>query len=164
MKKIILITFVLLIFISVANSRTITLKECYTDISGEKSFNRNVYEDYNFVIDTNKKIVTYIYVWTDKEIKKQLQGLEDAIKRNKDKGLKTEHLETLRVMDKVNTGKFNINFIDNDYITGELEEKSENFMNVFRQSINIFLKKKNVSYTIENKQDKTKKTFTYFCK
>ncbi len=66
MKKIILITFVLLIFISVANSRTITLKECYTDISGEKSFNRNVYEDYNFVIDTNKKILTYIYVWNYK--------------------------------------------------------------------------------------------------
>jgi len=75
-------------------------------------------------------------------------------------GLKTEHLESLRVMDKLNTGRFNINFIDNDYVTGELDEKS----NVFRQSINIFLQKKTVSYTMEKKQDKTKRTFNFYCK
>jgi hypothetical protein len=41
-------------------------------------------------------------------------------------GLKTEHLESLLVMNKLNTIKFNINFIDNDYVTGELDEKSKN--------------------------------------
>ena len=67
-------------------------------------------------------------------------------------------------MDKVMTAKFIINFIDNDYVTGELDEKSDNFLSVFRQSINVFLQKKTVSYTIENKQDKTKRTFNFYCK
>ena len=38
-------------------------------------------------------------------------------------------------MDKVNTGRFNINFIDTNYVTGELDEKN----NTFKQSINIIL-------------------------
>jgi hypothetical protein len=160
MKTIILLIFLSFFISSVSYSKIITLKDCYTDINGDKSFDKNVYEDYKFVIDTDKKIITNLYIWTDKEIKRQLQVIEGVIKRNKDKGLKTEHLESLRVMDKLNTGRFNINFIDNDYVTGELDEKS----NVFRQSINIFLQKKTVSYTMEKKQDKTKRTFNFYCK
>jgi hypothetical protein len=159
MKKIILLVFLSFFISSVSYSKIITLKDCYSDTK-DKSFNKNVYEDYKFVIDTDKKIITNLYIWTDKEIKRQLQVIEDVIKRNKDMGLKTEHLESLRVMDKLNTGRFNINFIDNDYVTGELDEKS----NVFRQSINVFLQKKSVSYTMENKQDKTKRTFNFYCK
>jgi hypothetical protein len=159
MKKIILLVFLSFFISSVSYSKIITLKDCYSDTK-DKSFNKNVYEDYKFVIDTDKKIITNLYIWTDKEIKRQLQVIEGVIKRNKDKGLKTEHLESLRVMDKLNTGRFNINFIDNDYVTGELDEKS----NVFRQSINIFLQKKTVSYTMEKKQDKTKRTFNFYCK
>ena len=164
MKKIILLIFLSFFPCSVSYSKIITLKDCYTDITGDKSFNKNVYEDYKFVVDTDKKVVTNIYVWTDKEIKRQLQVIEDVIKRNRDEGKKTQHLESLRVMDKVMTAKFIINFIDNDYVTGELDEKSDNFMSVFRQSINVFLQKKTVSYTIENKQDKTKRTFNFYCK
>jgi hypothetical protein len=159
MKKIILITFFSFFISSISYSKIITLKDCYSDTK-DKSFNKDVYEDYKFVIDTDKKIITNLYIWTDKEIKRQLQVIEDVIKRNKDKGLKTEHLESLRVMDKINTGRFNINFIDNDYVTGELDEKS----NVFRQSINVFFQKKTVSYTMENIQDKTKRTFNFYCK
>jgi hypothetical protein len=159
MKKIILLVFLSFFISSVSYSKIITLKDCYSDTK-DKSFNKNVYEDYKFVIDTDKKIITNLYIWTDKEIKRQLQVIEDVIKRNKDMRLKTEHLESLRVMDKLNTGRFNINFIDNDYVTGELDEKS----NVFRQSINVFLQKKSVSYTMENKQDKTKRTFNFYCK
>jgi hypothetical protein len=159
MKKIILLVFLSFFISSVSYSKIITLKDCYSDTK-DKSFNKNVYEDYKFVIDTDKKIITNLYIWTDKEIKRQLQEIEDFIKRSKDMGLKTEHLESLRVMDKLNTGRFNINFIDNDYVTGELDEKS----NVFRQSINVFLQKKSVSYTMENKQDKTKRTFNFYCK
>ena len=165
MNKIFLIFFTFLFFnSSISYSKIITLKDCYTDINGGKSFDKNVYEDYKFVIDTDKKIITNLYIWTDKEIKRQLQVIEGVIKRNKDKGLKTEHLESLRVMDKLNTIKFDINFIGNDYVTGELNEKSQNFMSVFRQSINVFLQKKSVSYTMENKQDKTKRTFNFYCK
>jgi hypothetical protein len=160
MKKIIFIIFLSFFISSVSYSKIITLKDCYTDINGSKSFDKNVFEEYKFVIDANKKIITNFYIWTDKEIKRQLQVIEGVIKRNKDMGLKTEHLESLRVMDKLNTIKFNINFIDNDYVTGELDEKS----NVFKQSINIFLKKKTVSYTMENALDKTKQSFTFFCK
>ncbi len=160
MKKIIFIIFLSFFISSVSYSKIITLKDCYTDINGSKSFDKNVFEEYKFVIDADKKIITNLYIWTDKEIKRQLQVIEGVIKRNKDMGLKTEHLESLRVMDKLNTIKFNINFIDNDYVTGELDEKS----NVFKQSINIFLKKKTVSYTMENALDKTKQSFTFFCK
>ena len=161
MKKIVLITFIsLLIFTSISYSKVITLKDCYTDVKGYRSFDKNVYEDYKFVVDTNKNIVTLIYVWTDKEIKKQLEQVEIIIKKRKDSGQKYEHLESLRVMDKVNTGRFNINFIDTNYVTGELDEKN----NTFKQSINIILQKKTISYTIENKQDKTKKIINYYCK
>jgi hypothetical protein len=161
MKKIFLIFFTFLFFnSSVSYSKIITLKDCYTDVKGYKSFDKNVYEDYKFVIDTNKNIVTLIYVWTDKEIKKQLEQVEIIIKKRKDSGQKYEHLESLRVMDKVNTGRFNINFIDTNYVTGELDEKN----NTFKQSINIILQNKTISYTIENKQDKTKKIINYFCK
>jgi hypothetical protein len=163
-KKLILITFFSFFVSSVSYSKIITLKDCYTDTNGNKSFNENVYDDYKFVIDTNKKVVTNIYVWADKEIKRQLQVIEDVIKRNRDEGKKTQHLESLRVMDKVMTAKFIINFIDNDYVTGELDEKDKNFSNVFRQSINVFLQKKTVSYTMENKQDKTKRTINFYCK
>ena len=122
MKKIVLITFIsLLIFTSISYSKVITLKDCYTDVKGYRSFDKNVYEDYKFVVDTNKNIVTLIYVWTDKEIKKQLEEVEIIIKKRKDSGQKYEHLESLRVMDKVNTGRFNINFIDTNYIsTGKI--------------------------------------------
>ena len=160
MKKILLITFLSFFISSVSYSKIITLKDCYTDVKGYKSFDKNVYEDYKFVIDTNKNIVTLIYVWTDKEIKKQLEQVEIIIKKKKDSGQKYQHLESLRVMDKVNTGRFNINFIDTNYVTGELDEKN----NTFRQSITVILQKKIVGYTIENKQDKTKKTIDYYCK
>jgi hypothetical protein len=63
-------------------------------------------------------------------------------------------------MDKIVIGKYNINFIDNSYVNAELDEKS----NVFNQYINVILQKKTVEYTIENKQDKTKRKFTFFCK
>jgi len=161
MNKIFLIFFTFLFFnSSVSYSKIITLKDCYTDVKGYKSFDKNVYEDYKFVIDTNKNIVTLIYVWTDKEIKKQLEQVETIIKKKKDSGQKYEHLESLRVMDKVNTGRFNINFIDTNYLTGELDEKND----TLKQSIAIILQKKNVSYTIEKKQDKTKRTINYYCK
>jgi len=163
MIKKILIVFLSFCISSVSYSKIITLKDCYSDTK-DKSFNKNVYEDYKFIVDTDKKVVTLIYIWTDKEIKRQLEAIEDVIKRSKDKGLKTEHLESLRVIEKVNTGRFNINFIDSDYVVGELDEKSENFVSVFRQSINVFLQKKTVSYSMENKQDKTKRTYTYTCK
>ena len=119
-----------------------------------------MYEDYKFVVDTDKNIVTLIYVWTDKEIKKQLEQVEIIIKKKKDTGQKYEHLESLRVMDKINTGRFNINFIDTNYVTGELDEKNI----LLKQSINIILQKKTINYTIENKQDKTKKIINYYCK
>jgi hypothetical protein len=161
MNKIFLTFFTFLFFnSSVSYSKIITLKDCYTDVKGYKSFDKNVYEDYKFVIDTNKNIVTLIYVWTDKEIKKQLEQVETIIKKKKDSGQKYEHLESLRVMDKVNTGRFNINFIDTNYLTGELDEKND----TLKQSIAIILQKKNVSYTIEKKQDKTKRTINYYCK
>jgi len=160
MKKIISITFLFFFIPSVSYSKIITLKDCYTDAKGYKSFDKNVYEDYKFVIDTDKNIITLIYVWTDKEIKKQLEQVETIIKKKKDSGQKYEHLVSLRVMDKVNTGRFNINFIDTNYVTAELDEKN----NIFRQFINVILQKKIVSYTIENKQDKTKKTINYYCK
>ncbi len=160
MKKIISITFLFFFISSVSYSKIITLKDCYTDVKGYKSFDKNVYEDYKFVIDTDKNIITLIYVWTDKEIKKQLEQVETIIKKKKDSGQKYEHLVSLRVMDKVNTGRFNINFIDTNYVTAELDEKN----NIFRQFINVILQKKIVSYTIENKQDKTKKTINYYCK
>ena len=47
-----------------------------------------------------------------------------------------------------------------DKLNAELDEKS----NVFNQYINVILQKKTVEYTIENKQDKTKRKFTFFCK
>jgi len=161
MKKILL--FILLSFFisSVSYSKIITLKDCYSELQELKSFNKDVYEDYKFVIDTDKKIVNYFYVWTDKEIKRQLQAIEDVIKRNKDKGLKTEHLESLRVMDKINAFKFNINFIDDNYIIGEIARKDKE---VFKNTINVFLKKKTVTYTLENTQDNTKRSYTFFCK
>jgi hypothetical protein len=159
-KLILIIFFSFLTFVSVSYSKIIILKDCYTDIKGYRSFDKNVYEDYKFIVDTNKNIVTLIYVWTDKEIKKQLEQVEMIIKKKKDTGQKYEHLESLRVMDKVNTGRFNINFIDNNYVTAELDEKNI----LLKQSINIILQKKNISYTIENKQDKTKKIINYFCK
>ena len=85
MNKIFLIFFTFLFFnSSVSYSKIITLKDCYTDVKGYKSFDKNVYEDYKFVIDTNKNIVTLIYVWTDNEIKKQLEQVETIIKKKKD--------------------------------------------------------------------------------
>ena len=160
MKKILLIILSFSFISSISYSKIIILKDCYTDVKGYKSFDNNVYEDYKFVVDTDKNIVTLIYVWTDKEIKKQLEQVEIIIKKKKDTGQKYEHLESLRVIDKVNTGRFNINFIDTNYVTGELDEKNI----LLKQSINIILQKKTISYTIENKQDKTKKIINYFCK
>jgi hypothetical protein len=66
MKKITLFTLLsLLTFTSISYSKIITLKDCYGDIK-EKSFNKDVYEDYKFIIDTDKKVINQIYVWTDK--------------------------------------------------------------------------------------------------
>jgi hypothetical protein len=160
MKKIFLITFIsLLTFTSVSYSKIITLKDCYGDIK-DKSFNKDIYEDYKFVIDTDKKVVHQMYVWTDKEIQRQTKQIQEVIKKRKESGERYQSLESLLVMDKIVIGKYNINFIDNSYVNAELDEKS----NVFNQYINVILQKKTVEYTIENKQDKTKRKFTFFCK
>jgi hypothetical protein len=155
-----LFTFIsLLTFTSVSYSKIITLKDCYGDIK-DKSFNKDIYEDYKFVIDTDKKIVNQMYVWTDKEIQKQTKQIQDIIKKRKDSGQKYKDLESLLVMDKIVIGKYNINFIDNNYVNAELDEKG----NMFNQYINVIIHKKTVEYTIENKQDKTKRKFNFFCK
>ena len=160
MKKTLLIVFLFqLTFETVSYSKIITLKDCYGDIK-EKSFNKEVYEDYKFVIDTDKKVVNQMYVWTDKEIQKQTKQIQDIIKKRKDSGQKYKDLESLLVMDKIVIGKYNINFIDNNYVNAELDEKG----NMFNQYINVIIHKKTVEYTIENKQDKTKRKFNFFCK
>jgi len=149
-KKLFLITVLLSFFISsVSYSKIITLKDCYTDTIGDKSF-KDLYEDFKFVIDTDTKVLTQIVVWSDKVMKER----DENRKKNKDEGLGTEHYLS---PDKLNISSYKIDYIDNDYVTAEWVYDS------FRTSINVFLQKKTVSYTIEDKESKLKTTSNIYC-
>jgi len=162
MKKIVL--FVLLFFFisSDSYSKIITLKDCYSEMDEIKSLDKNLYDEYKFVIDTDKKIVNYVIVWSDKEMKKNKQEVDGILQRNNDRnlGLNTSRLESLR-MEKIQSKLFNIIKYTDDEVVAELEKIQGR---KFRQSINVNLKKNTILNTTEIIQPYYKSSYTYFCK
>ena len=71
MKKLPLYVFLALMFCNVVSAKIIKLQKCYdtkqTTTMGV--FEHWRFEKYEFVIDTNKEILTQLFVYTDKEIK-----------------------------------------------------------------------------------------------
>jgi len=163
MKKILL--FILLSFFisSVSYSKIITLKDCYSEMNEIKSLDKNLYDEYKFVIDTDKKIVNYVIVWSDKEMKKNKQDVDGLLQKNNERnlGLNTSRLESLR-NEKIQSKLFNIIKYTDDEVVAELEKIQGR---KFRQSINVNLKKNTILNTTEIIQPSYyKSSYTYFCK
>jgi len=152
-----LISIITLVFISsVSYSKIISFKECRD--SKERLFNKDVFETYKFVIDTDKKIVNQIYVWTDKEIERQKKYHQETINKRKDLGQPTKHLERLLLIDKMTVGTYQITYIDDDYVEAELGSPSS------KHSISIFLRKKIAEGKYEDSDRGMKQQYSFVCK
>ena len=141
---------------SISYSKIITLKDCRD--SKEKSFNKEVFEDYKFVIDTEKKSVNQIYVWTDKEIQRQKNSFKEFINKRKELGQSTKHLESLLLIDKMTVGTYQVTHIDDDYVQAEMGKPSS------KHYISIFFKKKTAEGKYEQPDTGLKQQYSFICK
>jgi hypothetical protein len=140
----------------ISYSKIITLKDCRGP--EDKSFNKEKYEDYKFVIDADKKTVNQIYVWTDKEIERQKNNHQNFINKKKELGQSTKHLESLLLIDKMTIGTYQITHIDDDYVQAEMGKPASKYY------ISIFFKKKTAEGKYEQPDNGLKQQYSFICK
>jgi hypothetical protein len=150
MKKFLLI-LLLVGFGSVLEAKTITFEKCDGRLFGGPtvpSFDKNTYEKFNLVIDTEKKTITEIKILTDK-----------ALERYKN--------TPSAILEKITITEFNLDFFDQDYAKGSYKFiESNNYVSGERR-IQINLRKKSYETSIyERNKNLTNPAynFTAYCK
>ena len=128
MKKLPLYVFLSLMFCNVVNAKIIKLQKCYDTKQTMGVFEHWRFEKQEFVIDTNKEILTELYVYTDKQVK----FLEE--RRKTLKGPPTE---------KIHIINYKITYMDDNYVKALEESKSKTNWSAYT----VDLKKLEVHWT-----------------
>jgi len=128
MKKLSLYVFLALMFCNVVNAKIIKLQKCYDTKQTTGVFEHWRFEKQEFVIDTNKEILTQLYVYTDKEVK-----------------LIKERTKTLKgpPVEKINIMNHKITYMDDNYVKALEESKSKTSWSAYT----VDLKKLEVHFT-----------------
>jgi len=128
MKKLSLYVFLALMFCNVVNAKIIKLQKCYNTRQTMGVFEHLRFEKYEFVIDTNKEILTQLFVYTDKEVK-----------------LIKERTKTLPgpPAEKINIRNHKITYMDDNYVKALEESKRKTSWSAYT----VDLKKLEVHFT-----------------
>lgn len=128
MKKLSLYVFLALMFCNVVSAKIIKLQKCYDTKQTTGVFEHWRFEKQEFVIDTNKEILTQLYVYTDKEVK-----------------LIKERTKTLKgpPVEKINIMNHKITYMDDNYVKALEESKSKTSWSAYT----VDLKKLEVHFT-----------------
>ena len=128
MKKLVGIVVLGLLWCNVVSAKIIKLQKCYDTKQTTGVFEHWRFEKHEFVIDTNKEILTELYVYTDKEVKL----IEERTKTLK--GPPTE---------KINIKNYKITYMDDNYVKALEESKNKTSWSAYT----VDLKKLEVHFT-----------------
>ena len=129
MKKIILVLFFSIFFVSTINAKTIIFKECY--YVSESRFDPKIFEKQEFIIDTKLNNAKWVRVYTDLGL---AQEIEHVKKFKELKGYSSE---------KIKVTNLTIEYIDNKYV--KLTSQSVGSTSYFKLDLN--LEKKTIEKT-----------------
>ena len=127
MKKIILVLFFSIFFVSTVNAKTIIFKECTNDAK----FDSKTFEKDEFIVDTKLNSAKRVYVYTEYGL------VNETERRKKIEGISKHHPQ------KINVDNFTIEHVDNKYVKLKTQSSSANY-----STLTLNLEKKTIERTL----------------
>ena len=144
MKKIILVLFFSIFYVSTVNAKIINFKECY--YVSDSKFDTKIYEKQEFIVDTKLNTAKKVRVYTDFGLAAETERIKDIKEL---KGYRPEKIDVVNLT---------IEYLDNKYV----KLSNQRGANTMYATFNLNLEKKIIEQThvVNNKPVSTFLAYT----